>query len=43
MKLKTLIAALVIVGLSACTQRLCPTYADVDTPKAETTEEVAEV
>lgn len=31
MKVKVAIIALVILGLSACTQRTCPTYADADT------------
>ena len=40
MKLKILILALVIVGMSACTQRTCPTYAKKDAPKAEKSEQV---
>ncbi|MFT6867408.1 MAG: hypothetical protein ACJA08_002250 [Cyclobacteriaceae bacterium] len=41
MKLKILIVALVVVGLSACTQKTCPTYAksDVNTT-ANTVEKV---
>ncbi len=39
MKLKIAIIALVIVGLSACTQKTCPTYATTDQP----VEEVAKV
>jgi len=30
MKVKIAIIALVIVGLSACTQKTCPTYADTN-------------
>ena len=30
MKLKFAIVAIVILGLSACTQRTCPTYAQED-------------
>lgn len=30
MKLKITIIALVILGMSACTQRTCPTYAKED-------------
>lgn len=40
MKVKILILALVIVGLSACTQRTCPTYAKNDAPKIEKKEQV---
>ena len=42
MKLKFPILALVILGLSACTQKTCPTYAkeDVQQDKSEQTAEV---
>ncbi len=30
MKIKLIIIALVLVGLSACTQKTCPTYAKAD-------------
>jgi len=33
MKLKLIIVALIFIGLSACTQRTCPTYAKNDAPK----------
>jgi hypothetical protein len=33
MKLKLVIIALVVLGLAACTQKTCPTYAEVDTTK----------
>ena len=40
MKVKIAIIALVILGMSACTQKTCPTYADTDvTP--ESTEQKA--
>ena len=32
MKVKTIVFVLVIMGLSACTQKFCPTYASNDTP-----------
>lgn len=35
MKLKNLLIVLAIVVLSACTQRICPTYSKLDTPKTE--------
>ena len=38
MKLKLTIIALVIFGLSACTQRTCPTYAKEDAQKDKTTQ-----
>ena len=42
MKVKLAILALVILGLSACTQRTCPTYAEVDADKTEqSTDKVA--
>lgn len=31
MKIKALILALAIFALGACTQRTCPTYANIDT------------
>jgi len=37
MKLKLTIIALVILGLSACTQRTCPTYAQEDAQQDNTT------
>ncbi len=40
MKIKTLIIVLVVVGFSACTQRLCPTYAVNDAPQTEKSETV---
>lgn len=39
-KLKLTILALVILGLSACTQRTCPTYAQEDVQKDTSTETV---
>lgn len=38
MKIKALLFALVLVGLGACTQRTCPTYAnsDVNSPEQKT-------
>ena len=35
MKLKIAIIAVIIVGLSACTQRTCPTYAIEDVQQEE--------
>ena len=35
MKVKILILALVVLGMSACTQRTCPTYAEVDSDTVE--------
>ncbi len=35
MKIKILIVALVVVGLSACTQKTCPTYAQNDVNTVE--------
>jgi hypothetical protein len=40
MKIKLAIIALVLMGLSACTQRTCPTYAEVDSTNPQI-EEVA--
>ncbi|MEP5612207.1 MAG: hypothetical protein ABJP45_08155 [Cyclobacteriaceae bacterium] len=40
MKLKFAIVAIVVLGLSACTQRTCPTYAQEDVQKEKTTAEV---
>lgn len=34
MKLKVLIIGLILAGASACTQKTCPTYADVNLDKA---------
>ena len=39
MKLKLAIIAVVILGLSACTQRTCPTYANEDVKQEKTTPE----
>jgi len=41
MKVKIAIIALVILGLSACTQRTCPTYADTNTDQQVTSEKNA--
>ena len=38
MKLKLALIALVVLGLSACTQRTCPTYAKSDVEKPVTAE-----
>ena len=38
MKIKVLIIGLILAGASACTQKTCPTYANVDIDKAEKTE-----
>lgn len=38
MKVKIFAIALVIVGLSACTQKTCPTYAKGDVDKTSTEE-----
>ena len=35
MKLRTLIVALLLVGMYACTQRTCPTYTKDDVNKSE--------
>lgn len=35
MKLKIVIVALIVVGLSACTQKTCPTYAKADLNSTE--------
>lgn len=35
MKIKALLVALVFVGLGACTQRTCPTYANSDIDNQE--------
>jgi hypothetical protein len=35
MKMKILMLALVVVGLSACTQKTCPTYANNDVNNVE--------
>ncbi|MEO9476375.1 MAG: hypothetical protein ABJ004_20170 [Cyclobacteriaceae bacterium] len=35
MRLKIFIIALTIVGLSACTQKTCPTYAKTDVDNTE--------
>ena len=42
MKSKLLIVAVIIMGMSACTQKLCPTYAkqDAEKPQVEKTETV---
>jgi len=37
MKIKLTLIALIILSLSACTQRTCPTYAKEDVQKEETT------
>ncbi|REE05709.1 hypothetical protein C7460_101226 [Marinoscillum furvescens DSM 4134] len=42
MKLKVTILALVIFGMSACTQKTCPTYAKGDAEQPQT-EETANV
>ncbi len=39
MKLKLTIIAVVILGLSACTQRTCPTYAQEDAKQEKTQQE----
>ncbi|MEP1097471.1 MAG: hypothetical protein ABJG78_20300 [Cyclobacteriaceae bacterium] len=39
MKLKFAIIAIVVLGLSACTQRTCPTYAQEDVQQENTTAE----
>lgn len=38
MKVKIFAIALIIIGLSACTQKTCPTYAKGDVEKAPTAE-----
>lgn len=38
MKLKVLIFCLVVMGMAACTQRTCPTYAQNVTVEVEQTE-----
>lgn len=38
MKVKILAIALLIIGLSACTQKTCPTYAKSDVEKVQTEE-----
>ncbi len=35
MKVKILILALVVLAMSACTQRTCPTYAQAETNTVE--------
>lgn len=35
MKIKALLVALIFVGLGACTQRTCPTYANSDIDNQE--------
>lgn len=35
MKVKVLLFVLVVIGMSACTQKICPTYAKQDAPKTE--------
>ena len=40
MKLRTLIVALLLVGMYACTQRTCPTYTKDDIKKSEQTQKV---
>ncbi len=40
MKLKFAIVAVVILGLSACTQRTCPTYAQEDVKQEKPSPEV---
>ena len=40
MKLKFAIIAVVILGLSACTQRTCPTYAKEDAKQEKPAREV---
>ena len=37
MKIKIIIVALVVVGLSACTQKTCPTYAESNVNNVEKT------
>ncbi len=37
MKIKTFIFALIVLGFSACTQKLCPTYAKNDVQNTEKT------
>ena len=36
MKLKLTILAVIILAMSACTQRTCPTYAQEDTKEVKT-------
>ena len=36
MKLKLTILAVIILGMSACTQRTCPTYAQENTQEVKT-------
>lgn len=42
MKVRILTIALILAGLSACTQKTCPTYAKSDVEKGKT-EEAAKV
>ena len=35
MKLKVILFCLVVLGMAACTQRTCPTYAQDDTVEVE--------
>ena len=42
MNLKTLIAALLLLGMFACTQRTCPTYTKDELKKVEKTENTDE-
>ena len=39
MKLKLIIIAIVVLGLSACTQKTCPTYAKEDVKQEKTVAE----
>ena len=39
MKLKLTILAVIILAMSACTQRTCPTYAKEDAQKDKTTQQ----
>lgn len=39
MKLKLTILAVIILAMSACTQRTCPTYAKEDVQKDKTAQE----
>jgi len=38
MKIKVLIIGLILVGAASCTQKTCPTYANVDVQKVEKSE-----
>ena len=40
MKLRLLILAIVVLGMSACTQRTCPTYAQEDVKEVKTEKSV---